>query len=466
MGYLKDFEEDVFISYATIDNDRYPGEPVGWVAQFHEDLTKRLKGRLGSDVVRLWRDIEIRNNEDFTNKIMARLSKTATLIGVLSPSFLNRTWTLRELETFSRHASRGIGLLIKGEKSRIFKVEKLEIDRNSLPALMQGTKSYRFIKEETQREFRPYLESDRSGYLKQLDDLAIDIANLLCEMALPAPPADRIAVYVAETTRELADQLRDIRRELTAKGYTVLPEGDLPRQAEEYEMEVRKNLELAAISVHLIGAKYGLIPEGETRSIVRIQHDLAMERNADPDFVRLVWMPADLEPAEENQRKFVEFLRTDPKAQEGAEIMETKFDDLKTAMHDKIAAIKRLRERPKPPSPAGGEAGRPAAPAAIGATRTGSEYPTAEEPPTIAVTIKDHRFVPSEIHVATGKPTVLIVRNEDATAEEFESYELNREKVVAGKGQIVIFVGPLEPGRYPFFGDFHKETANGVLIAK
>ena len=56
--------------------------------------------------------------------------------------------------------------------------------------------------------------------------------------------------------------------------------------------------------------------------------------------------------------------------------------------------------------------------------------------------------------------------SQDATAEEFESYELNREKVVPPKGQVTIFVGPLEPGRYPFFGDFHKETAKGVLIAK
>jgi len=82
------------------------------------------------------------------------------------------------------------------------------------------------------------------------------------------------------------------------------------------------------------------------------------------------------------------------------------------------------------------------------------------------VVIKDHKFVPAEITVPAGKKVKLVVENQDATAEEFESYELNREKVVPAKGQISIFVGPLAPGRYPFFGDFHKDTARGVLIAK
>jgi len=80
--------------------------------------------------------------------------------------------------------------------------------------------------------------------------------------------------------------------------------------------------------------------------------------------------------------------------------------------------------------------------------------------------IRGHKFEPTELTVPAGKKVRLIVENEDDTAEEFESYELNREKVVPPKSQIIVYVGPLEPGRYPFFGDFHKDTAQGVLIAK
>jgi plastocyanin len=80
--------------------------------------------------------------------------------------------------------------------------------------------------------------------------------------------------------------------------------------------------------------------------------------------------------------------------------------------------------------------------------------------------IRDHHFVPAELTVPAGTKIRLVIDNQDRTAEEFESYELNREKVVAANAQITVFVGPLEPGRYPFFGDFHKDSATGVLIAK
>jgi len=83
----------------------------------------------------------------------------------------------------------------------------------------------------------------------------------------------------------------------------------------------------------------------------------------------------------------------------------------------------------------------------------------------VHIVIRDHKFEPAEITVPAGKKLKLVIDNQDATAEEFESYELNREKVVPAKSLVTIFVGPLKPGRYPFFGDFNKETAKGALIA-
>ncbi len=80
--------------------------------------------------------------------------------------------------------------------------------------------------------------------------------------------------------------------------------------------------------------------------------------------------------------------------------------------------------------------------------------------------IRDHKFEPTELVVPAGKKIKLLVENQDATPEEFESNELNREKVVVGKGTITVFLGPLDAGRYPFFGDFHQETAQGVLVVK
>jgi plastocyanin len=80
--------------------------------------------------------------------------------------------------------------------------------------------------------------------------------------------------------------------------------------------------------------------------------------------------------------------------------------------------------------------------------------------------IRDHKFDPAQLSVPAGAKIRLTIENQDATPEEFESTELNREKVVVGKGTITVFLGPLDAGKYHFFGDFHQETAQGDLVAK
>ena len=80
--------------------------------------------------------------------------------------------------------------------------------------------------------------------------------------------------------------------------------------------------------------------------------------------------------------------------------------------------------------------------------------------------IKDHRFTPTELTVPAGQKIRLVVENQDPTPEEFESYQLNREKIVPGNGRIVVFVGPLKPGKYEFFGEFNMATARGWLVAR
>jgi hypothetical protein len=90
----------------------------------------------------------------------------------------------------------------------------------------------------------------------------------------------------------------------------------------------------------------------------------------------------------------------------------------------------------------------------------------ADELPTIDITIKNHQFTPSEIHVAAGQPTLLNIKNEDATAEEFDSSALKVEKVIAGGTYGTVRLRPLGPGRYPFMGEYHSDTAQGVVISE
>ncbi len=88
----------------------------------------------------------------------------------------------------------------------------------------------------------------------------------------------------------------------------------------------------------------------------------------------------------------------------------------------------------------------------------------ADEPQVLE--FRQHRFYPDHITVPAGQRVKIEVRNTDDTADEFESTDLNREKLVAPGGKATVFLGPLDPGSYKFFGDFHRDTAQGVIEAK
>jgi hypothetical protein len=80
--------------------------------------------------------------------------------------------------------------------------------------------------------------------------------------------------------------------------------------------------------------------------------------------------------------------------------------------------------------------------------------------------IKNHRFEPAELKVPAGERVKLVVHNQDATPEEFESHSLNREKLVPAGVKASIYIGPLKPGRYSFFGEYNEATAKGAVVAE
>lgn len=94
----------------------------------------------------------------------------------------------------------------------------------------------------------------------------------------------------------------------------------------------------------------------------------------------------------------------------------------------------------------------------------GCGHARAADPVRVVITLREHRFQPPELHVPAGVPVVIEVHNEDPTAEEFDSTDLGVEKVIAGGRQAPVRIRPLAPGRYAFIGEYHAETAAGVLV--
>ena len=88
------------------------------------------------------------------------------------------------------------------------------------------------------------------------------------------------------------------------------------------------------------------------------------------------------------------------------------------------------------------------------------------EPPVVELSIHEHRFEPADVKVPANTKVKLVIKNRDASSEEFESYELKREKVITGNSEGTVFIGPLSPGVYPFFGDFNPDSAKGRVIVE
>lgn len=84
--------------------------------------------------------------------------------------------------------------------------------------------------------------------------------------------------------------------------------------------------------------------------------------------------------------------------------------------------------------------------------------------PEIVVNIREHLFYPSEITIPANQKIKITFFNHDSTPEELDSFDLNREKVVFGNAKATIFIGPLTPGEYRFFGEYHPASAVGKVL--
>jgi TIR domain-containing protein len=332
---------DIFISYAHLDNVPFGEERKAWVSDFHRDLATRLQ-HLRRAPVTIWRDPKLAGNDVFGAEIEAQVQGAAVLLVVVSPPYTESDWCRKELELFLKTATDQQRLQI-GNKMVVVKVVKLMVDRARLPDCLQSTLGYEFYREDGTGHVRElFLHPDpevRRTYWPKVDDVAQDLVALLdlrahAGAAAPAPSGP--PVFLAQSTSDL-DRERDlVRRELTARGYEVLPAGPLPLRSEELVATVNAGLERAVLSVHLLGARYGVVPEGESRSIVALQHDLAVARHKP----RIVWIPPGLQPIETSQQSFLDAVRHDPSSRNGFEVIESTLEDLKTLVVSRLSKPK------------------------------------------------------------------------------------------------------------------------------
>lgn len=350
------FEDDVFISYRHLDNELLDEEGKGWVDNFHERFESVLGEALGYKP-RIWRDPRLPGNAYFADVLEDRIRKTAVMVSILSPGYIQSDWCIGELKEFCRLAEQTGGLVLDDRK-RAFKVVKTYVELDDHPPEFRKQLGYEFyeIDKATQRPvaFGQELGRNRDQrYWSKLDDLAWDVKQILSVINPRARAASgasvfsqpRGTVYLAQTTRDLSEERNQIKRELQYRGYNILPDKELPLISPNYEEAVRECVARAKLSVHLIGGSYGIIPEGAGDcSIVRLQNEIAAERSRSEAFSRLLWMPVGLTTREEAQAQFIEKLRTDAATQRGAELLQTPLEELKTVIQTRLSSNGRQPE--------------------------------------------------------------------------------------------------------------------------
>jgi hypothetical protein len=349
-----DFDFDVFVSYAHLDNLPPGEEKKGWVERLHETLERRLTELLGKPA-RIWRDPNLHGNDVFADMLVARLQHAAVLLSVVTPRYCRSDWTCRELTEFCKAAEHQGGVEVH-DKSRVFKVLKTPVPLDQQTPPLPSLLGYEFFRVDPQsgtfREFDEEFGPEyRQKFLMKLDDLAQDLSTLLDTITRAAPPVDTSqdnTIFLAITTFDLQDQRDAIKRELQQHGYNVLPAKPLPLTGIEVDKAVREDLARCSMSVHLVGKTYSLTPEGGVTSLVELQNEWAVERAEHGGFTRLVWIPPGLQVDDIRQQQIIDRLRADPRAAKASDLLETPLEELRTVVFE---TLDRARPKPTPTVP-------------------------------------------------------------------------------------------------------------------
>lgn len=344
------FRKHLFISYAHLDNRALDEELPGWITYFHRKLEIRLGELLGKEPV-IWRDEKLTGNDNFSDAIVSELEDVAMLVTVVSPRYLESDWCKREFLAFCEAAEHNLGLKL-GTKFRVFKVVKTPAPNPAgLPVLNEMT-GYEFFRRESDgriREFNPAFGRDRKlEFLQMVDDLAQDLARALNSLSAPVELGSPTGstVYLAEVGWDMKDSREAVRRELQQRGHTVMPLMPLP-PTRDCADRIREAMAQSSLSIHMAGSERGFVPEEETRGLVDLQYDLAVESG----LPRVVWRP----PGSEDEQRFSRFT--------------TDLDYLQVNLEELKDEILRRLEKPKEEPPAEPAPEAATAPAEEGPTR-------------------------------------------------------------------------------------------------
>jgi hypothetical protein len=336
------FANDVFISYASEDDREEAG--VRWVSRFEAELKSRLT-KVSGQTIQIWRDNRLSGADRFGPEIDEQLVASAVLLPIVTPSYFRSQWCQTERARFFEITASDRGLYV-GNKCRMVKAAKTRVPLDRYPQELREQLEFRFYVEEqndTAREF--HLSDDervQRRFYTVVDDAAQAIEQVLRGLEAGGAPASKGFVYVADTSSDIEQEWDQLRRSLTQRGYSVLPQAPLRlRSGPEIERITRSDLSQCRLAVYPVGAYYGPIPErSRDRSITELQLESALADGRNGSLSRLVWVPPGINAEEERQRRVLGWIRTELPSR-GFEIIESRLSEVETHITDRL-------ERPRP----------------------------------------------------------------------------------------------------------------------
>ena len=276
MPYVPGFTNDIFISFAHVDN------LDGWVEAFQNQLRNRLL-QIGADVG-IWRDSKLRGTDIFSDEIFTQLQQSALLISIVSPSGIKSRWCEDERQAFERLAGLNGGLRF-GNHLRAVKVVKTPLPADQHRDLF-GVLGYEFYEREEQSDRFEEFDTTSSQFRKKRDEMAQDIKTVLDAFSgylTDAPKKD--TVYVATTTPDLTRSREALVRQLEDWGYAVTPQdSEPPRLRGSFQAVTKAELAASIFSVHLVSDQPKTIED--SHDSITGQYNLAQSLPKD----RIVWI--------------------------------------------------------------------------------------------------------------------------------------------------------------------------------
>ncbi len=343
------YDKLLFISYAHLDNKAIHPQSEGWISRFHASLEAMLSMRIGREA-HIWRDDKLQGNDVFADEIVEQFERTAMMISVLTPRYVESDWCTREIRAFCERAQQSGGLM-RANKSRLFKIVKVPVDSEStLPPVVKDMLGYPFFTIEDGAPLElddAYGERYQQDYNRRVAKLAWDVAQLLkqieAEGVEAAAPERAVKVYLAECGYDRRAVREMLEAELKLHGYAVLPDRRLPLEDEaDCAAVVTQQLAQCDLAIHLVGDVPGAIPDGPSgRSIIALQNGIAARQSASDGLRRLIWLPAGTSATQPMHRELIRSLEEDADAQVGADVITADLEQLKAAMHATLREVGR-----------------------------------------------------------------------------------------------------------------------------